>query len=585
MPSYSVPRLTAMIVAIIILAFPCLGAAGNGALWVPVEVAQFEEDDEPEDDNEPALSIKANPLQVCTREGCVQAAEKFSNAEIMSAIYGLLKHNERSVVKPCESEITNRNCTSEGFSLFVLAGILPANANLAELAYKDIRINKDNTEITLKIGITGSFLGASANCGDLDAVIRLNAQNNPVLAGKESFYCNWLAIGNIFWSYTHVIDFVDFAKGTMGGPFEFSAIGLLTAGGADGYGQHNLTPANTALLPGSNGTLTIATKVPTAPPSTASLPTTSLPTTSLPTGTSTPVKGVESQLAALKGLHDKGLIDDVTFQAQQRAILSQTFGNTPAPRPAAQQKIAPPESGATLTAATFGRYHALVIGNNDYRHLPKLRTAVNDASTIAAVLQNDYGYLVTLLLNATRANIIESLDRLTEKLVAEDNLLIYYAGHGWLDESANRGYWLATDAKPSRRTNWVSNATLTDTLKTIQAKHVMVVADSCFSGTLTRGVRVGVRTGNYWNRMAEKITRVALVSGGLEPVSDGIGKHSPFAKAFISALQSNDAIMDGTQLFNQIRRPVMIEANQTPQYTDVRQAGHEGGDFLFVRRR
>ena len=85
--------------------------------------------------------------------------------------------------------------------------------------------------------------------------------------------------------------------------------------------------------------------------------------------------------------------------------------------------------------------------------------------------------------------------------------------------------------------------------------------------------------------MAEKITRVALVSGGLEPVSDGIGKHSPFAKAFISALQSNDAIMDGTQLFNQIRRPVMIEANQTPQYTDVRQAGHEGGDFLFVRRR
>jgi len=42
--------------------------------------------------------------------------------------------------------------------------------------------------------------------------------------------------------------------------------------------------------------------------------------------------------------------------------------------------------------------------------------------------------------------------------------------------------------------------------------------------------------------------------------------------------------MDGTQLFNQIRRPVMTAANQTPQYTDVRQAGHDGGDFLFVRK-
>ena len=221
----------------------------------------------------------------------------------------------------------------------------------------------------------------------------------------------------------------------------------------------------------------------------------------------------------------------------------------------------------------FGRYRALIIGNNNYRHLPKLRTAINDARTVAAVLEEDYGFGITLLLDAERADIVEALDGLTETLVATDNLLIYYAGHGWLDEDAGRGYWLATDAKPNRRTNWVSNATITDTLKTLQAKHVMVIADSCFSGTLTRSAPVGIRAGNYWRRMAEKWTRVALVSGGLEPVSDGTGDHSPFAKALIAALRSNKAIMDGTQLFN-----------QTPQYTDVRQAGHEGGDFLFVRK-
>jgi len=30
---------------------------------------------------------------------------------------------------------------------------------------------------------------------------------------------------------------------------------------------------------------------------------------------------------------------------------------------------------------------------------------------------------------------------------------------------------------------------------------------------------------------------------------------------------------------------VLLNAQQTPQYSDVRQAGHDGGDFLFVRRR
>ncbi len=85
--------------------------------------------------------------------------------------------------------------------------------------------------------------------------------------------------------------------------------------------------------------------------------------------------------------------------------------------------------------------------------------------------------------------------------------------------------------------------------------------------------------------MASKWARVAITSGGLEPVADkGGGKNSPFAKAFIDALRDNDSIIDGLQLFGNMRRPVMIAADQTPQYADVRRAGHDGGDFLFVRK-
>jgi hypothetical protein len=65
--------------------------------------------------------------------------------------------------------------------------------------------------------------------------------------------------------------------------------------------------------------------------------------------------------------------------------------------------------------------------------------------------------------------------------------------------------------------------------------------------------------------------------------SGGGNQHSPFASALLEALEENQSVMDGTQLFERIRRPVMLHSDQTPEYADIRKAGHDGGDFLFVR--
>jgi|GEM_PF-3635628 len=301
----------------------------------------------------------------------------------------------------------------------------------------------------------------------------------------------------------------------------------------------------------------------------------------------------EQRLARLKKLYDDKLIDDAEYKVQKQAVLNRMLERAAAATGAAGAAAAPavvmapaePMKAGDIPSVSFGRYHALVIGNDSYAHLPPLKTARNDAKAIAALLEKDYGFTVTLLLDAGRTQIIENLDALTEKLGGDDNLVIYYAGHGWLEQDSSRGYWLPVDAQPNRRANWISNTTLTDTLSTLRAKHVMVIADSCFSGALVRGANVGLRAGDYWQRMAAKWTRVAMVSGGLEPVADGSDSHSPFAKALIGALRSNASVMDGTQLFEKVRRPVMLAAKQTPQYSDVRQAGHDGGDFLFVRRK
>ena len=233
----------------------------------------------------------------------------------------------------------------------------------------------------------------------------------------------------------------------------------------------------------------------------------------------------------------------------------------------------------------YGRYHALVIGIDDYKSLPKLKTSLTDARAVAETLETEYGYTIHLLENPTRSEIIDKLDDLRETLAETDNLLIYYAGHGWLDEQTDTGYWMPVNAKANRRSQWVSNSDLTVALQGLFAKHVMVVADSCYSGTLTRSVKVPERNRAYLERIAEKRARVVLSSGGLEPVTDsGGGKHSVFAAQFLKALQRNEGVMDGTRLFEQVRQTVVLNADQTPQYSDIRKAGHEGGDFLFVRR-
>jgi uncharacterized caspase-like protein len=233
----------------------------------------------------------------------------------------------------------------------------------------------------------------------------------------------------------------------------------------------------------------------------------------------------------------------------------------------------------------FGNYHALIIGNNRYHHLQGLQSAVRDARRLDEVLRTNYGFKTKLLIDATRNNILSELNSFRQNLTREDNLLIYYAGHGWVDEAADEGYWLPVDAAPDNPVNWLSNASLTATVRAINAKHVLVVADSCFSGKLTRGINVQIRASDYLTRMARKRSRTALTSGGLEPVLDAGGKegHSIFASAFIQALSKNEAVIDMSQMFSFIRRHVALAADQIPEYGDIRRAGHDGGDFLFVR--
>lgn len=77
-----------------------------------------------------------------------------------------------------------------------------------------------------------------------------------------------------------------------------------------------------------------------------------------------------------------------------------------------------------------------------------------------------------------------------------------------------------------------------------------------------------------------------LTSGGLEPVLDsGGGDHSVFARAFLYALQANNAVIDGDGIYQQVYDQVRLNAEQEPGYDNLRLAGHQDGDFPFGRKR
>jgi hypothetical protein len=244
----------------------------------------------------------------------------------------------------------------------------------------------------------------------------------------------------------------------------------------------------------------------------------------------------------------------------------------------------------------FGRYHALVIGNDHYTHWPQLMNAIADASAIAKVLETNYGFQVTLLKDATRGQIMKALNQYRKMLTEKDNLLIYYAGHGHLEQGIDRGYWIPVDAEVTDNSEWLLLPGVTDMLQLMSAKHVLVVADSCFSGKLTRSSLAQLKPGlteearlDLLKTLSQKRVRTAMTSGGVKPVLDAGGSgHSVFADAFLDILEDNMTVLEAERLFWAVRTRVVslsqkLNAEQIPTYDPIHMAGHESlGDFIFV---
>ena len=228
--------------------------------------------------------------------------------------------------------------------------------------------------------------------------------------------------------------------------------------------------------------------------------------------------------------------------------------------------------------------HALVIGINKYKYWPCLRSAANDAKSVAELLKANFGYTdVTLLLNeqASRINVLKALDKYT-CLTEQDSLLIYYAGHGWMDDYQT-GFWVPYDAPKDSKFEYIANSRIVnDYFKKYRVRHLLVIADSCFSGALMRGKES--KRNDKWKLPAgfRKPSRWVLTSGDLAPVPDDAGGgHSPFATRFIQFLKYSDESAFGIQdLYVYVRKNLKTEPLCEPIHTAMHMPG---GEYVFCR--
>lgn len=247
--------------------------------------------------------------------------------------------------------------------------------------------------------------------------------------------------------------------------------------------------------------------------------------------------------------------------------------------------------------------YALLFGVNSYEHFDpwhKLNNPIPDAEAIGNELKNRYGFIVELVSDPTRDDILRKINEYAQKQYNQnDQLLIFFAGHGYFEEAKKTGigYLVASDTLPPDadpgKSSYVSHEDMRGRVENIGCEHIFLMIDACFSGTFDPLV-AQLNRARGGNKIPDDISRRKfikqtlayksrwfLTSGGKEYVSDGRpNQHSPFTRRVLDALRSNRG-QHGILTLDDIRRSVEKAAPQ-PRAGEFG-SNAPGSNFLFIR--
>ena len=236
-----------------------------------------------------------------------------------------------------------------------------------------------------------------------------------------------------------------------------------------------------------------------------------------------------------------------------------------------------------------GKDYALLFAVDDYDDWPELQNPVSDAESIQRDLEGLYGFQTELIKNPTWAGIFETFRRYAEMDYSDDDqLFIFFAGHGYFDETFKSGYLVARDTRKPEddrgMQSYVSHSVIRDIIDRMSCKHIFLVLDTCYSGTFDRLIAMrGAVSEALSERLTEAdikrkfqyTTRWYLTSGGNELVYDD----SPFVHQLLEALRSKggaDNILTKDEILRYVQRLVSPKPCASGFGSD-----EPGSDFLF----
>ena len=221
-----------------------------------------------------------------------------------------------------------------------------------------------------------------------------------------------------------------------------------------------------------------------------------------------------------------------------------------------------------------------------------LKTAITDAEAVAENLRNNYGFEPKVFKNLTKRKLLNTLyayrtDFDGTEYASDSQLLIFFSGHGYYHEEA--GYLITTDTDapivdPTMESA-LSHEKLRKEIDRIECQRILVLLDTCQSGTFDPNFKALPEMKSLLQdmplleKLKRKLTleaRWCLTAAGAEKVADGATGRSPFAEAFLEALDSRGGI-DSVLILDEVWEKVQA-SKDNPVYNKIIEAKKKAGE-------
>lgn len=272
-----------------------------------------------------------------------------------------------------------------------------------------------------------------------------------------------------------------------------------------------------------------------------------------------------------------------------------SFSSYPAASTAASDSTSDNPQSQRASALKARKDYALLFADNQYDSWASLTNPIPDAHALQTELEDNYGFETRVVENPRFSDVFATLGDLRKRTFGpEDQLLVFFAGHGFFDDSTREGFLVArdSDANDATRSHYIAYSRLRDLLNSLPVKHVFLIVDACFGGTIDRRIAEAGHRGidqyalltlpQLLERKSALTTRKFLTSGGKEYVPDGApGHHSPFVDHLLESLRSYGGAR-GYLTINSILSDVEA-VKPEPVWGDWG-SDEPGSEFLFIPR-